>query len=82
MSWLAKIENQKMATLSAVFFVSVTVGLKINEKRFDSFSILCIVFFAVGGQFESSQKKKLLGYTLPVLRLIPNMTYFILGWSQ
>ena len=70
MSWLAKIENQQMATLSVVFFVSVTVGLKINEKRFDSFSI------------QFSQNKKLLGYTLPVLRLIPNMTYFILGWSQ
>ena len=64
------------------FFVSVIVGLKLNEKRFDFFSILCIVFFAVSGQFESSQKKKLLGYTMPVLRLIPNMTYFILGWSQ
>ena len=82
MSWLAKMENRQVSTLSAVFFVSVIVGLKLNEKRLDFFSILCIAFFAVGGQFESSQKKKLLGYTLPVLRLIPNMTYFILGWSQ
>ena len=80
---LCKIWKSTSCHFKRCIFVRVIVGLKLNEKRLDFFSILCFVFFAVDGQFESCQRKNYLDiHTLLVLRLIPNMTYFILGWIR
>ena len=64
MSWLAEIVKSTSCHVKCCFSVSVIVGLKLSERGLIFFSILSFVSFAVVGQLESSQKKKLrfLGY--------------------
>ena len=64
MSWLAEIIKSTSCHVKCCFFVSVIVRLKLSEKGLDFFSILSFVSFAVVGQVQSYQKKKLrlLGY--------------------
>lgn len=59
--------------------MSVIIVLRLNEMRLDFFQFF-VFFFTMPGLFESSLKKKLLGYTRLVLRLIPNMAF--LSWDE
>ena len=65
------------------FFVSEIVGLKLNEKRLDFFQFFVLSFLQWAGNFSPVKSKNYLDiHTLLVLRLIPNKTYFILGWNR